>query len=76
MYALPTFTLYFDPLSAVVAVMLFTVGVVGATVLTCRGEMRESPASLMFIAAFNREGTFPFEIKAPEASRVGDRDAC
>jgi len=47
MYALPTFTLYFDPLSAVVAVMLFTVGVVGATVLTCRGEMRESPASLM-----------------------------
>jgi len=35
-----------------------------------------SNAIRMFIAAFNREGTFPFEIKAPEASRVGDRDAC
>jgi len=35
-----------------------------------------SNAIRMFIAAFNREGTFPFEIKAPEANRVGDRDAC
>jgi len=35
-----------------------------------------SNAIRMFIAAFNREGTFPFEIRAPEASEVGDRDAC
>ena len=47
MYALPSFTLHFDLASAVLAVALFAVGVVGATVITCRGEMREKPASLM-----------------------------
>ena len=33
--------------SAVVSVALFTVGVVGATIIACRHEMAETPASLM-----------------------------
>ena len=34
-----------------------------------------SNAIRMFISAFNRAGTFPFEITAPSASEVGVRDA-
>ena len=47
MYALPAFVLQFDVLYAVGSVLLFAVGIVGATVLTCRRELREAPASLM-----------------------------
>lgn len=47
MYALPRFLLTFDPLWALVAVALFALGIVGATVLACVRELRECPASLM-----------------------------
>ncbi len=34
-----------------------------------------SNAIRMFISAFNREGTFPFEITAPASKKMGARDA-
>ena len=34
-----------------------------------------SNAIRMFIAAFNRAGTFPFEISAPEAHHARDEDS-
>lgn len=47
MYALPGFVYSFDAVYSVVSLLLFTVGIVGATMLTCRHELRETPASLM-----------------------------
>ena len=47
MYALPEFLLSFDALWALGSVALFAACIVGATALTCRRELRESPASLM-----------------------------
>lgn len=47
MYALPGFVYGFDAAYSVVSLLLFTVGIVGATMLTCRHELRETPASLM-----------------------------
>lgn len=47
MYALPGFVYGFDVVYSVVSLLLFTVGIVGATALTCRHELRETPASLM-----------------------------
>ena len=47
MYALPGFVYSFDAVYSVVSLLLFTVGIVGATALTCRHELRETPASLM-----------------------------
>lgn len=47
MYALPAFFLQFDAAYAFGSVALFAVGIVGATALTCRRELVESPASLM-----------------------------
>ncbi len=47
MYALPGFVYGFDVAYSAVSLLLFTVGIVGATALTCRHELRETPASLM-----------------------------
>ena len=47
MYALPAFLLQFDVAYALGSVALFAVGIVGATVLTCRKELAEQPATLM-----------------------------
>ena len=47
MYALPGFAYGFDAAYSAVSLALFTVGIVGATALTCRHELRETPASLM-----------------------------
>ncbi|OUO32887.1 FtsX-like permease family protein [Olsenella sp. An293] len=47
MYALPGFMYGFDVASSAVAFALFALGIVGATVLTCRQELKESPAELM-----------------------------
>ena len=47
MYALPGFVYGFDAVYSVVSLLLFTAGIVGATALTCRHELRETPASLM-----------------------------
>ncbi|WP_417229271.1 FtsX-like permease family protein [Thermophilibacter sp.] len=47
MYALPGFVYGFDAVYLAVSLLLFTAGIVGATALTCRHELRETPASLM-----------------------------
>ena len=47
MYALPGFVYGFDAVYSAVSLLLFTAGIVGATALTCRHELRETPASLM-----------------------------
>ena len=47
MYALPAFLLRFDVAYAVGSVALFALGIVGATVLTCRKELAEQPSALM-----------------------------
>ena len=47
MYALPSFSYGFDAIYSLVSLVLFIAGIVGATALTCRHEMRETPASLM-----------------------------
>ncbi len=47
MYALPAFTYHLDAVYAVAAIVLFMLGIVGATATTCVKELRESPASLM-----------------------------
>ncbi|MBM6675664.1 FtsX-like permease family protein [Olsenella uli] len=47
MYALPGFVYGFDAAYSAVSLALFTAGIVGATALTCRHELRETPASLM-----------------------------
>ncbi|WP_353652979.1 FtsX-like permease family protein [Olsenella sp. SW781] len=47
MYALPGFAYGFDAAWALAAFALFAAGIVGATLITCWRELRESPASLM-----------------------------
>ncbi len=47
MYALPGFAYGFEAAWALAAFALFAAGIVGATLITCWRELRESPASLM-----------------------------
>ena len=47
MYLLPLFSLKFSLAYAVLGVGAFVAGIVGATLLTCRADLRETPASLM-----------------------------
>lgn len=47
LYYLPRYYLRFDVLYGVGGVLLFMAGIVGATVLTCRGELNQMPAALM-----------------------------
>ena len=47
MYALPGFMYGFEPASSLLAFALFALGIVGATLLTCWQELKESPAELM-----------------------------
>ena len=47
MYSLPQMLLSYDIVSSLVSVALFAVGVVGATIIACRHEMAETPASLI-----------------------------
>ena len=47
MYALPGFMYGFEPTSSLMAFALFALGIVGATLLTCWQELRETPADLM-----------------------------
>ena len=47
LYYLPRYYLRFDILYGVGGVLLFMAGVVGATALTCRGELDQMPAILM-----------------------------
>lgn len=47
LYSLPQYYLSFDVLYGVGGVMLFMVGIVGATALACRSELEQMPATLM-----------------------------
>lgn len=47
MYDLPSYDLHYDLFYSLVSVGLFALGIVGATVIACRHEMAETPASLM-----------------------------
>ena len=47
MYALPGFMYGFEAASSLLAFALFALGIVGATLLTCWQELRETPADLM-----------------------------
>lgn len=47
MYALPGFALGFDAFAACGATALFAAGIVGATLVVCWRDLRETPASLM-----------------------------
>ncbi len=47
LYSLPWYYLRFDILYGIGGVLLFMAGIVGATVLTCRGELMQMPATLM-----------------------------
>ena len=47
LYYLPRYYLRFDVLYGVGGVLLFMAGIVGATALTCRGELNQMPAILM-----------------------------
>ena len=47
MYLLPLFSLHFDLFYAVLGTVAFVAGIAGATFITCRKDLTESPASLM-----------------------------
>lgn len=47
MYLLPLFSLHFDLFYAVLGIAAFVIGIAGSTFVTCRNDLRESPASLM-----------------------------
>ena len=47
MYSLPPFQLCFNPFTAAMGIILFAIGIVGATFLACRHVLKETPASLM-----------------------------
>lgn len=47
LYSLPQYYLRFDPLYGVGGVVLFMVAIIGATVLSCRSELRQMPAALL-----------------------------
>ncbi|MDM8271660.1 FtsX-like permease family protein [Thermophilibacter provencensis] len=71
MYALPYFLYGFDPLWALAAFALFAAGIVGATLITCWREMRESPASLMLPKAPKAGSRIFLEYIGPVWSRLG-----
>lgn len=47
LYTLPKFYLSFDPLYGVGGILLFMIGIVGATALACRSGLSQMPAALM-----------------------------
>ncbi|OUP06637.1 FtsX-like permease family protein [Collinsella sp. An2] len=47
MYQLPILSLHFDAFYAIGAIALFVAGIVGATFITCRADLKETPATLM-----------------------------
>lgn len=47
LYILPEVRLKFDFLYGIMGFLLFTAGIVGATVMVCRSELRQMPAGLM-----------------------------
>ncbi len=47
MYLLPLFSLQFNLFYAVLGVAAFVIGIAGSTFITCRADLRETPASLM-----------------------------
>ena len=47
MYELPPFEIGFNPVTAALGIVLFAVGIVGATFVACRHVLKETPASLM-----------------------------
>lgn len=71
MYALPAFLYGFDPLWALAAFALFAAGIVGATLLTCWREMRETPASLMLPKAPKAGSRIFLEHIGPVWRRLG-----
>ncbi|MBY4798223.1 FtsX-like permease family protein [Collinsella sp. AGMB00827] len=71
MYALTDFELHVDPMSALVSVALFTVGITGAAALACRQELREVPASLMRPRAPRAGGRIMLERIPPLWRRLG-----
>lgn len=71
MYALPEFLYGFDAAWAVGAVALFALGIVGATLITCWRELRESPASLMRPKAPKAGSRIFLEYVGPVWRRLG-----
>ena len=71
MYALPALSFGFDPAQLLLAVALFAVGIVGATLLACVRELRETPASLMRPKAPRAGSRILLERIAPVWSRLG-----
>ena len=47
MYLLPLFSLQFNLFYAVLGITAFVIGIAGSTFITCRADLRETPASLM-----------------------------
>ncbi len=71
MYALPAFTYHLDVAYAVLAIALFAAGIVGATIVTCMDELRESPAALMRPKAPKAGSRILLERIRPVWSRLG-----
>ena len=71
MYALPALSFGFDPAQLLLAVALFAVGIVGATLLACVRELRETPASLMRPKAPRAGSRILLEHIGPVWSRLG-----
>ncbi len=71
MYALPAFTYHLDVAYAVLAIALFAAGIVGATIVTCMDELRESPAALMRPKAPKAGSRIFLERVRPVWSRLG-----
>ena len=71
MYALPGFLYGFDLLWALAAFALFAAGIVGATLITCWREMRETPASLMLPKAPKAGSRIFLEHIGPVWRRLG-----
>ena len=47
MYLLPLFSLHFNAFYAALGILAFVVGIGGSTFLSCRADLRETPATLM-----------------------------
>ena len=47
MYLLPLFSLQFNLFYAVLGIAAFVIGIAGSTFITCRADLRETPAALM-----------------------------
>ena len=71
MYALPGFLYGFDALWALGATALFALGIVGATLVTCWRELRESPAELMLPKAPKAGSRIFLEHVGPVWRRLG-----